>query len=353
MIKKIKPKHLYIHIPFCKSICTYCDFIRFIKPESEINNYINNLLIKLNKYKKHKFNTIYIGGGTPNSLSNKLLSKLLSKLYILLDHTYEFTIECNPELINENQVKIFNKYKINRVSLGVQTLNTNILKKYNRNHTSEDVINSIKLLNKYKINNINLDFIYGFNELTNKDIIDEFKLIIKYKIKHCSFYSLEVKDNSIISKQDYKLDETKIDNQLKLIEQQFKKLGYLHYEIANWSINDKYISKHNMAYWTSNDWIGLGYGAFGFENNKYYKNEGTLTHYAPKFEKYTPKKLYLHILLMGLRTIYGLDLNKPLNEAAYAYFKGIIDNSDEVYIKSRHLIARHPNKLNSFYLKLI
>jgi oxygen-independent coproporphyrinogen-3 oxidase len=228
-----KLNHLYVHIPFCKSICSYCDFKRFITSELEITKYVKKIINELNrKYKHCKFQTIYIGGGTPNYLSNTNLIKLLDALAAhLINTNYEFTIECNPEFITSEQAKLLHMHKINRVSLGVQTVNDAILSLYHRHHNVQDVTNAINYLRQNKINNISLDFIYGFNELTMNDIKKDIDFIKKNKIPHVSFYSLEIKPGSLLYKQNYKLNEELVEEQLKFIVKAMSK--YQRYEVSS------------------------------------------------------------------------------------------------------------------------
>jgi oxygen-independent coproporphyrinogen-3 oxidase len=234
MIKKInRPKHLYIHIPFCKNICHYCDFVRFVTNKKTQQKYIKKIILELNELPKNYFKTIYIGGGTPNCLDNILLSLLLKTCKKLLEKKYEFTIECNPEFVDQKQVNIFNTYNINRISIGAQTTNNLILKKYNRKHSFDDVVNAIKILRLNNIDNINLDFIYGFNELKKTDIVNVIKFVKKNKIPHVSFYALELKENSFISKNKIFLSDEKIDDELKLIVSLFKKNNYHRYEVSS------------------------------------------------------------------------------------------------------------------------
>ena len=173
--------HLYIHIPFCKSICKYCDFVRNVPTcPIEMGEYVKKIINQIEKEcKNQKYETIYIGGGTPNFLSNKDLGLLLSSLSNKLKKKNEFTIECNPELINLNQVKIMKKNRINRISLGVQTLNEQLNKFLNRKHTNKDVCNAIEILRQNDITSISLDFIYGFSQMTFSDIDNIFSFIKK------------------------------------------------------------------------------------------------------------------------------------------------------------------------------
>jgi oxygen-independent coproporphyrinogen-3 oxidase len=229
-----KLKHLYIHIPFCKNICTYCDFKRFVSNENEMTEYIQHVVQELkHKYKQNKFMTIYIGGGTPNFLSTANLKYLLSNISPYLLPKAEFTIECNPEFVNKEQCKLFKLYKVNRISLGVQSQNQKILKLFHRNHTNQNVIDAIKNLRLSGIYNISVDFIYGFNEYTNNDIKQDILFLSRNKIPHVSFYSLEVKPGSIIYKQKYHTNDEHIENQFKYIINTLEKNKFHRYEISS------------------------------------------------------------------------------------------------------------------------
>ncbi|MCQ2748274.1 MAG: radical SAM protein [Mycoplasmoidaceae bacterium] len=186
-------KSLYIHIPFCKKFCAYCDFVKCIYLSGKADKYID-LVIK--KLPKNKFETIYLGGGTPNCLSDEQLEKLLKALSKRLTSNHEFTIECNPEFVSDNQTKIFAKYKVNRISLGVQTLDFKVLKSMNRSNNKLVVKRAIEILQKNKITNISCDLIYGFIGQTNQSIKNDIDFLISNKVKHISCYSLEIKQNT-------------------------------------------------------------------------------------------------------------------------------------------------------------
>ncbi|GHU50782.1 hypothetical protein FACS189459_5300 [Bacilli bacterium] len=245
----IKPEYLYIHIPFCKSICTYCDFIRKIGCSKEIECYVNKIIDELNnKYKDYSFKTIYIGGGTPNSLNDIILDKLLFTCSKLLQQKYEFTIECNPEFVNQKQIDIFKKNKVNRISLGIQSTNNKTLKEIGRKYTIEEAKKAIDLFYLNNINNVSIDFMYGFGNDTTQDIKNDFDFIVNNNIKHYSFYSLELKEGSIMTKQHKKLNDNLIDSLLEKVILLSKQYNYKRYEVSNFAISEQYESLHNKAY---------------------------------------------------------------------------------------------------------
>jgi oxygen-independent coproporphyrinogen-3 oxidase len=180
-----KIEHLYIHIPFCKNICAYCDFVRQLKEDKIANAYIKRVIDEVKRI-THKLTTIYIGGGTPNCLDNKQLNLLLKHARMKLNDKYEFTIELNPEFVTMQQAMILKANGVNRVSIGAQTTNNTILYRFNRQHSLKHVIQAISNLKKVGINNINLDFMYGFNEMKKNDITNAIDFIKTYKIKHVS-----------------------------------------------------------------------------------------------------------------------------------------------------------------------
>lgn len=310
---------LYIHIPFCKQICSYCDFPKMVAKEDKYEIYINALLKELETKKEclSYIDTVYIGGGTPNLLNNQLLEKLFIAIEPYLKTSKESTIECNPDLITDEQAKLFNKYHINRVSMGVETINPSILKLLGRKHTKDDVLNAINILNMNGIKNINLDFIFGLPYEKIEDLEYDLDFYFSLKLPHASFYSLILEEKTILS---YKLDRKEItlpDDDLvasmyDLINQRMKENGYSHYEISNYA-KKGYESSHNLLYWNQDEYVSLGMGAAGYFNSYRYTNYKTLKNYLDKVEEERifisfeeKKKEYC---LLGLRKLSGVSLS--------------------------------------------
>lgn len=348
MINKLE--HLYIHIPFCKNICAYCDFVRQLKNDDKVvDAYIECVTKEVNSI-KNKLSTIYIGGGTPNCLSNSQLNLLLKHAHVRLNNKYEFTIELNPELVTMQQAMILKANGVNRVSIGVQTTNNAILHKFNRQHSLKHVIKAIANLNKVGITNINLDFMYGFNELKSKDINKAIQFIKTHNIKHVSWYALELKENSVLSKTNYKLNDEKIEDHLKLIIKRMHDIKFKRYEVSSWAKSSNYESIHNKAYWLTKDWRAIGFGGWGLEKRVYYSNIGSVNDWHKHKQKYSAHEYYLHILLMGLRLTKGLNLNNKTYWKAYLHFK---DKLKFVHIKNNHLIADNINLLNECLVNIV
>jgi oxygen-independent coproporphyrinogen III oxidase len=262
---------LYIHIPFCSSICSYCAFYKILSNKNVENTYINQLIDDINKSKElfNPFKTIYIGGGTPSSLSDDNLYKLLDSLQLLIAPDCEFTIEANPESINEEKLNIFKKYRINRISIGFESFNKDYLKLMNRNYDI-NYFDLIEMVKKY-FSNINVDLIYGLpNE--NIDILNtDIDNFLKLNVPHISLYSLEIHKGTTLCIKGYKEEnDDALRNQYDLILSRLRKCGYERYEVSNFA-KIGYESKHNLNYWHDNEYLSLGVGGSGFVGNVRYK----------------------------------------------------------------------------------
>lgn len=310
---------LYIHIPFCKNICHYCDFVKVgIKKENLRKDYLDSLIYELNKYQKYfdKIDTIYIGGGTPNTLTNDEFIKLFEALKVI--KPVEFSIEINPESYTDEQGELFKKYGINRVSIGAQTTDENLLKFLNRKHDNNHVINAVANLKKHGINNINLDLIFAIPGQTIKSINNDLDFFLKLDIPHLSYYSLILEENTYFyylynRNKFFEIDEDSSREMYELVIDKLTNLGYNHYEISNFS-KPSYESIHNLKYWENQDYIGIGLGSHGLI-------EGKRTYNERSFNKYLKNTLYEEVILstddkiteeliMGLRLLKGINLNE-------------------------------------------
>jgi len=310
------PNAVYIHIPFCKTICSYCDFCKIYYENKYIDTYLEKLEQEIKeRYKNELIDTIYIGGGTPTCLNEQQLEHLLkiTKLF-KINKTIEFSIESNIESLTEEKIKLLKKYGVNRVSLGVQSFNKEILTELNRHHTKEMVYEVIKNLKKHNIHNLNIDLIYGVNE--NLDIlkqdIDEF---LNLNIPHLSCYSLIIEDNTIFKNKNREYIDANIEYEMyKYINKTLKAKGYLQYEISNYCKKD-YESHHNMTYWQNNPYYGFGLGAVSYLNNFRINNTKNLTKYLNGFyiqdKNYEDEKIRMeNEIILGLRLTKGVNLNK-------------------------------------------
>ena len=306
---------IYIHIPFCNSICTYCDFCKIFYNKKYINDYLNNLEQEIKvRYKSEIVNTIFIGGGTPSSLDDEELIRLMNIIEIFkLNDNYEFTVECNIESITENKLKIMKKYGVNRISIGVESFDNSIIKLLGRNHTKKDVYNKMGIVKRY-FSNINIDLIYAAYDDINilKSDIDCF---LKLDIPHISTYSLIIEDNTMLKINGMKNIDEDIDYEMyKYIEDTLEKNNYIHYEISNYAKNG-YQSKHNLVYWNNEEYYGFGLSSTSYINNERITNTKNLRKYLNgeylDTSVYEDKDIRMeNEIMLGLRKLDGIDLDR-------------------------------------------
>lgn len=305
-------KSAYIHIPFCKKICSYCDFCKVLYNKNWVNIYLDSLENEIKKdYKKEVLDTLYIGGGTPSSLSIEELNRLFDILKIFkLNKTYEFTIECNIEDISEEKLKLFKKNKINRISIGVESFNDKYLKYLNRSYESNIIEEKINLTKKY-FDNINIDLIYALNNQSLEDLDNDLDKIIKLDVPHISCYSLIIEEHTKLFIDNIKEISDELDYEMyKLIDNKLKD-KYIHYEISNYS-KKGYESKGNLTYWKNNEYYGFGLSSAGYIDNIRYTNTKNLSKYINKeyekeIEKLTVEDKIKYELILGFRLKTGIN----------------------------------------------
>tara|TARA_Y100001970_G_scaffold110028_1_gene137402 strand:- start:687 stop:1817 length:1131 start_codon:yes stop_codon:yes gene_type:complete len=335
---------IYLHIPFCKTKCIYCDFYSVTKREDSIDRFIDCLLteIKLNKTKlsDYTFDTIFFGGGTPSVLSANQIEKILTTLNKCynLDKKIEITLECNPGEIDYNKLKNLKKLGINRLSIGFQSFNENLLKFLGRLHNVEQSISTFNAARKAGFDNINIDLIYDIPKQKIKDWKNDLFLGTSLEPEHISAYSLTVEQNTvlnsmvknkIISMPSEKIDKKMFLNTIEYLENK----NYIHYEISNFSKHKKNC-KHNLHYWRLEPYLAFGPGAHGFDGYKRWWNKKSLNHYLTQLEEnklpieseeiLSKKDSFNETIMNGLRLMEGAKINK-LNE--------YLDDNIENYIK--------------------
>ena len=338
---------IYIHIPFCKTICTYCDFPKLLYNKKFSTLYLNALEQEIKeRYHHEEVSSIYIGGGTPTSLTYDELKRLLELTKTFnKKQNIEFTIESNVESLTNDKIKLLKEYNINRISLGVQTFNKDNLKELNRHHTKEDVFKVVKSLKDNNINNISIDLIYGITKDINivKKDIDYF---LSLNIPHISCYSLIIEDNTLFKINNRKyIDEDIEYTMYKYIETTLTKNNYIHYEISNYS-KEHYESIHNLNYWHNQEYYGFGLGAVSYLNNTRITNTKNLTKYLTN--NYIDNSTYedeqtriSNTIILALRTIKGLNLI----EFKKIFKKDIQDIYNiEPLLKEKKLIITKPKK---------
>ena len=307
-------KSVYIHIPFCDTICSYCDFCKFLKNDEWINNYLDALKNEINnKYKGEILDTIYIGGGTPSCLNLEQLTKLFNIIKIFNNsNLIEFTFECNIENITEDKLKLLYDNGVNRLSIGIQTFDEKYLTFLNRNHTKEDIIKKINLAKKIGFKNINIDLIYALPNQTLEELKEDINEFLKLDITHISTYSLIIEPNTKIFINNNKNIDEELDYEMyKYICDHLKENGYNHYEISNFG-KSGYESRHNLTYWNNNEYYGFGLGASGYINNIRYDNTRNFTKYLKgdyikDFHKLSMEETMENEFILGFRKVNGID----------------------------------------------
>lgn len=315
---------VYIHIPFCTQICYYCDFSKVYIQNQPVDDYITALLKEVNHYQIPAPETLYIGGGTPSALSSIQLETLLTGLSDTIDmgRLKEFTIEANPGDLTPDKIAVLADSPCNRISLGVQTFDTGMLKRIGRSHTESDIYRTIEALKAANFDNISIDLIYALPEQTLLEVEKNVAKALALDIPHMSLYSLILENHTIFMNR-YKKGQLHLpgeDIELDMftyIRESLEANGYEHYEISNFT-RPGYESKHNLVYWDNNEYYGLGAGASGYIWGMRYRNHGPIQHYLKAIaekgharlreEHLSQKEQMEEQVFLGLRKKTGISL---------------------------------------------
>ena len=357
---------IYIHIPYCKQACHYCDFhfSTTMKTKNEmIDCIVKEMDIRKSEFSK-KIDSVYIGGGTPSVMTNLELETIFNGLEkkISISDIKEITIEINPEdLINE-KLEFYNEIGINRLSIGIQSMNNNILKLMNRSHNKNQIINGLNTVKEIGYENISLDFIYGTPKNLTRDIKDELLEILKFNPTHLSCYHLTIEDGTYFGHLEKKRKIKRIEDDIsqkefQWISEKLKSENYQHYEISNFALQGKQ-SFHNSNYWNQSSYIGLGPGAHSFRNSTRRWNISNNRLYiqnikagVPYFEQevLSPYDLVNEKIMLGLRTLNGLDKNYIFSIVPQS-IKDEIESKlntflkDGILISTNNIIYMNPEK---------
>ncbi|ODS31116.1 MAG: putative coproporphyrinogen [Candidatus Scalindua rubra] len=328
------PHSLYIHIPFCISKCTYCDFNSTVIKSQLVGEYlkaIENEFQLINK--KYSFKTVYIGGGTPSVLDETQLSRLLNIIskYVDVFNLKEYTIEANPGTLNNEKIHILKNSHVNRVSIGIQSFNDKYLKFLGRIHTAKETKDIFLNLREKGFGNINIDLIYGYPGQTLNEWKMDLRICSRLNPEHVSAYCISYEQgtplaNLIDSGISKKLSE---EEELKMYENTKDFLinnGYIHYEISNFARQGKEC-QHNIVYWENREYIGIGTGAFSYVNGERYCNIKDVKEYISNVksknslicfsEKLSQKKRASEILIMALRMTSGISKHEFLDRSGF------------------------------------
>lgn len=322
---------IYIHIPFCKQKCFYCDFCSFANKNEMQEKYVEaviNEIKNITHKEKYAVTTIYFGGGTPSVLYPEYIKNILQEIessFEILDDA-EITIEINPGTVNEEKLKKYKEYGINRLSIGLQSANDKILKKIGRIHDYKQFEETFFYARKCGFKNINVDLMVGLPTQTIEDVKQTLEKIIQKNPEHISVYSLIIEEGTIIEKL---INENKLQLPNEETERimywtvvnELKENGYNQYEISNFS-KKTYESRHNTNCWKQKQYIGLGTSAHSYLNKKRYSNTNNIEEYIKNIqENNISKNITIHeeqteestmneYMLLGLRMIQGININE-------------------------------------------
>lgn len=349
---------IYIHIPFCKQACNYCDFHFSTSLQNKSNlveAIIKEIELRKNYLNTKEIQTIYFGGGTPSLLSDKETFLILEKIYrsYNVSRDAEVTLECNPDDLNDQKLKELKRAEINRLSIGLQSFNDEELKWMNRAHTAKESEASVKRAQDKGFENITIDLIYGSKFCTSNNWKQTLHKAISLQVQHISSYNLTIEEKTKLGR-DFKIKkEPSIDDEqsaelfLEMVEV-LEKNNFIHYEISNFG-KEGFFSQHNSNYWKGEHYIGLGPSAHSFDgnsrqwnianNNIYIKriNENDSTYFEK--EILSEKERFNEYILTTLRTIWGIDLNYLKKNFNDEFVKTFLNQIDE-YLKNETILLK-------------
>lgn len=341
-------KNCYIHIPFCKHICSYCDFCKLLYNDKFIDKYLDALEKEIDEiYKGEVLDTIYIGGGTPSCLKTEDLERLFQILNKLKkSKNTEYTIEGNFDTTTKEKLLLYKKYNINRLSLGVESINKDNLELLERQESKDNIKEKIKLMRELGFDNINLDLIYAIPNETIEILNNDLDFLISLDVEHISTYSLIIEDNTKLKINNIKNIDEDLDYKMyKIIINKLKLNGYNHYEISNFSKIGKE-SSHNNCYWLNKEYYGFGLGASSYINNKRITNTRSITKYLSnkrinEIEVLSLNDIIEYEVMLNLRLKRGIDLDEFKNK----YNKELIEIYDYKNLLLNNLLELNNNHL--------
>ncbi|MBP1043312.1 oxygen-independent coproporphyrinogen III oxidase [Vagococcus sp. BWB3-3] len=320
----------YIHIPFCEHICFYCDFNKVFIQGQPVDDYIQGLIkeIRLTKeqYPSDDTPTIYIGGGTPTSLSANQLDVLLAGIRqeLPFNPENEFTVEANPGDLTLDKIKVLKNHGVNRLSMGVQSFDDRLLKKIGRKHSAEDVFETMRLVEQGGMDNVSIDLIYALPGQSMESFQDTLEKALALDLPHYSMYSLILENKTMFynwarqGRLNLPTEDTEGD-MFDLAASFMERAGRKKYEVSNFAIPGKE-SQHNLIYWNNEHYYGFGAGASGYLGESRYRNYGPILHYLTPLKEDRLPTIEIETLslvnqmeeemFLGLRKIEGVSYEK-------------------------------------------
>jgi len=355
---------IYIHIPFCKQACHYCDFhfsTSLKKKDLLVSALVKELELRKDEFKHQVIQTIYFGGGTPSLLSIEELRLLIAEVYkhYEVSDTPEITLEANPDDLFDGASKslyeAFKSIGINRLSIGIQSFFEEDLKLMNRAHNSEEAKRCLEEATQY-FDNISIDLIYGIPGMTNERWLQNVETALSFQIPHISSYALTVEPRTALATFIKKgiiknVDDDLAQEQFHLLKEQLEAVGFIHYELSNFGKPD-YFSRNNSAYWQGKPYLGIGPSAHSFDgerrgwnvrNNTTYINALEQNRVPMETETLSITDKYNEYVMTGLRTIWGVSLEKVENDFGLGYKKYLLEQSQKHILE--HLLYLEDDKL--------
>lgn len=356
---------LYFHIPFCKRICSYCDFYKVGAIEllpRVVEQMHKELEERANFISSRDISSIYFGGGTPSLLPIESIQSLIDHAHTLFDCSAvkEITIEANPDDITPEYAAALTQSSINRISLGIQSFDNDVLRFMNRRHTAEGAEQAVRLLREAGIDNISIDIIFGINGFGNDHLEHSLRYAIALNVEHISAYHLTIEERTrlglLVRKGEYQpIDEEQSEAEFLRVHQMLTDAGYDHYEVSNFA-REGHHALHNSAYWRGVEYLGIGAGAHSFSGDRRMWCDSTAKEYAEGVFRYGDELLnnidHLNEYVMtSLRTSRGIDLRhiedrygmthrERIERNAEAWTEsGIVQRADSVmFIPAEHFL---------------
>ncbi|EOS7798061.1 oxygen-independent coproporphyrinogen III oxidase [Enterococcus hirae] len=337
----------YIHIPFCEHICYYCDFNKVFLEGQPVDEYVEMLLkemeITLKQHPVKELETLYVGGGTPTSLTAVQLDRLLAGAREILPFKEgkEFTVEANPGDLTKEKLQVMKNYGVNRLSMGVQTFDNRLLKKIGRKHTAEDVYQTMRFLEEENFTNVSIDLIYALPGQTLEGYRETLNQALALDLPHYSLYSLILENKTMFMNwvRQGRLELPDQETETRMFEetiQAMEKKGHHQYEISNFGL-EGHESKHNLMYWNNDHYFGFGAGASGYLGNKRYRNKGPIQH-------------YLRPLRAGELPVLETEVLLRENQIEEEMFLGL---RKKIGISKQHFYERYQQTIESLYSKVL
>ncbi|MEW4923832.1 radical SAM family heme chaperone HemW [Algibacter sp. 2305UL17-15] len=351
---------LYIHIPFCKQACHYCDFhfsTSLKKKEELIQCLVKELELRQAELENQTVKTVYFGGGTPSLLTHNELQFLISEVYknFKVVENPEITLEANPDDLTFQRINDLANSRINRLSIGIQSFFERDLKLMNRAHNQAEAKQCLQEATKH-FDNISIDLIYGIPGLSNEEWIENIETALSYNVPHISCYALTVEPKtalaSFIKKGSIEnVDDDLAQEQYNILVEKLEASGFVNYELSNFG-KPNYFSKNNSAYWQGKPYLGIGPSAHSFNGDQRSWNVSNNTKYIKSIrqnelpsetETLSVTDKFNEYIMTGLRTVWGVSLEKIANDFGENYKKYLLEQS-EIYIQ-KHLLYIDEEKL--------